>query len=523
MGIGCVVAALCHVSTQAARQQFSEGKHSRFAAEQSRKLLYTLIPPNVLARLAKHSTQTEQGMLSTDIPHCTILFCKLTAEDVVDDMAKLKKLDKVYCDLDSAVMASNLYKYQHVGPWYILACPNAAAPFDDHELSEGGADKDQTRAHKTYEEEMGVVAKRLVLLAHEHGIKVQIGLHTGAAAGAVVGKLRAFYCILGESVNLASRLCAHARNGEICVSQGFVDGLRRQQQQQQGKKKAGAPTPKHKHAPQDTAQRAAKDTSKDAKDAAAHHASASIASASSQSPSAQPPKLQQQQQQQQGRHVQQQAPMRKPPAPAPVQMPAARAAQQPIPAYAAGATQATPDFDVEAVALSAIGASGMTGMGIDEDDIMAMALGMDPPHQDWNVSSQSAMPTSNYHHSTQPFAGYEPFQSAGVASAGYAASYETTGFGSDTAAYEDAGSAAGSRLFERWAGQGLGGGPASSRLTSFVGDGAQAMSNAMSSGGAGANGAFAGALSYNGFQGDDGSAGNEQHHLPLGRGARRLG
>ena len=36
-------------------------------------------------------------------------------------------------------------------------------------------------------------------------------------------------------VNLASRLCAHARNGEICVSQGFVDGLRRQQQQQQGK------------------------------------------------------------------------------------------------------------------------------------------------------------------------------------------------------------------------------------------------------------------------------------------------
>ena len=232
---------------------------------------------------------------------------------------------------------------------------------------------------------------------------------------------------------------------------------------------------------------------------------------------------QQQQQQQQGRHVQQQAPMRKPPAPAPVQMPAARAAQQPIPAYAAGATQATPDFDVEAVALSAIGASGMTGMGIDEDDIMAMALGMDPPHQDWNVSSQSAMPTSNYHHSTQPFAGYEPFQSAGVASAGYAASYETTGFGSDTAAYEDADSAAGSRLFERWAGQGLGGGPASSRLTSFVGDGAQAMSNAMSSGGAGANGAFAGALSYNGFQGDDGSAGNEQHHLPLGRGARRLG
>ena len=90
MGVGCVVAALCHVSTKAARQQFSEGKDSRFAAEQSRKLLYTLIPPNVLARLAKHPTQTEQGMLSTDIPHCTILFCKLTADDRLDDMAKAR-------------------------------------------------------------------------------------------------------------------------------------------------------------------------------------------------------------------------------------------------------------------------------------------------------------------------------------------------------------------------------------------------------------------------------------------------
>jgi len=105
-----------------------------------------------------------------------------------------------------------------------LACPNAAAPFDDHELSEGEADKDQTRAHKTYEEEMGVVAKRLVLLAHEHGIKVQIGLHTGAAAGAVVGKLRAFYCILGESVNMCEResvcVCVRARARErvfVCV------------------------------------------------------------------------------------------------------------------------------------------------------------------------------------------------------------------------------------------------------------------------------------------------------------------
>jgi hypothetical protein len=92
-----------------------------------------------------------------------------------------------------------------------------------------------------------------------------------------------------------------------------------------------------------------------------------------------------------------------------------------------------------------------------------------------------------------------------VASAAYSPPYETRGFGSDTTAYDDAGSAAGSRLFERWAGQGLGGGPASSRLTSFVGgDGAQAGGYAN----AGTNG-YGANSAYNGFPEADGSINHE--------------
>ena len=74
------------------------------------------------------------------------------------------------------------------------------------------------------------------------------------------------------------------------------------------------------------------------------------------------------------------------------------------------------------------------------------------------------------------------------------------------------------RLFERWAGQGLGGGPASSRLTSFVGgDGAQAGGYAN----AGTNG-YGANSAYNGFPEADGSINHEPPHMPLGRGARRL-
>lgn len=172
------------------------------------------------------------------------------------------------------------------------------------------------------------------------------------------------------------------------------------------------------------------------------------------------------------------------------------------------------DLDVEAVALSAMGATGMTGMGIDENDIMAMALGTtDPPHQEWNVSEamSEAMPPmatntyhpSNYHHNAQSFASYEPF-SQGANTGFNAASYDPSGY--DTGAYHDAGSAAGSRLFERWAGQGLGGGPANSRLGAFVND--TTTSESAGSGYA-ANG-------FNGQYGFSDTDQQEPNRLPLG-------
>jgi len=43
-----------HILSEQARQKFAKVKNVRITAEHSRKLLYTLVPPNVLARLASH-------------------------------------------------------------------------------------------------------------------------------------------------------------------------------------------------------------------------------------------------------------------------------------------------------------------------------------------------------------------------------------------------------------------------------------------------------------------------------------
>jgi len=201
--------------------------------------------------------------------------------------------------------------------------------------------------------------------------------------------------------------------------------------------------------------------------------------------------------------------------------PAPQMAYNTIPSHVPHAQQLPVDLDVEAVALSAM---GTTGMGIDEDDIMAMALGtLDPHHQEWNVS-EAALPTSNYTHNNSQT--YEPFSQAfqGANAAFSAASYDTASYDNCSYGEVPAGSAQGSRLFERW-GQGLGsGGPANSRLSSFVGGdaGSQAAGGVA---GYGYGNGFANSR-YNGFidsdahgrgvEGVGGGSQEEPHRLPLG-------
>ena len=52
-------------------------------------------------------------------------------------------------------------------------------------------------------------------------LRLQVGLHRGPAAGAVVGAHRAFYCLYGDTVNTAARMCKCAGAGPPCCSAAF--------------------------------------------------------------------------------------------------------------------------------------------------------------------------------------------------------------------------------------------------------------------------------------------------------------
>ena len=228
---------LCYLSTQEARTEFRRVKQFKLAARQSRNLLSTLIPPNVLDRLASHSH--DMGILATDIAQTTVMFCSLFSEEasgsgqnmrrrsISHHVSEFQRLHHVYLDFDEAVRGSRLYKYQHVGPWYIITCPNAAAPFPSaqSETPAPGAE-----AGQSYATDMARLAQQLVSVARSHSYSLKVGIHHGSAAGAVLGKLRAFYCVYGETVNMASRLCRAASPGHILVSTGFIECLQAERQ-----------------------------------------------------------------------------------------------------------------------------------------------------------------------------------------------------------------------------------------------------------------------------------------------------
>ena len=55
----------------------------------------------------------------------------------------------------------------------------------------------------------------------------QVGINAGPTAGAVIGSLRAFYCLYGDTINTAARMCKYAGPDRIHCTAAFADYVRR--------------------------------------------------------------------------------------------------------------------------------------------------------------------------------------------------------------------------------------------------------------------------------------------------------
>ena len=127
----CVAGAIdvyhCRLRRAAEMKEFVLHKVHGIASEESRALLHTLIPPNVL-----NSMSSPDASVCTDIPHVTVLFCSLQFNVASDEDFKFFRC--VLDALDKSVQCSGMFKYQHVScgasHYYIVGCPRMASPFD---------------------------------------------------------------------------------------------------------------------------------------------------------------------------------------------------------------------------------------------------------------------------------------------------------------------------------------------------------------------------------------------------------
>ena len=100
------------------------------------------------------------------------------------------------------------------GDWYIVACPRASTPFDDAQQA-----TDYPSHHTTMMVQLGL---DLIASADSWNYKLRVGMACGPVAGAVIGTLRAFYCLYGDTVNTAARMCKYATQGRILCTDDFA-------------------------------------------------------------------------------------------------------------------------------------------------------------------------------------------------------------------------------------------------------------------------------------------------------------
>jgi class 3 adenylate cyclase len=234
MTAGVSAVLLCRWGTAHAKENYAKIVAIRFSARTCQILLHTLIPPGVMKKFRpdKNAVCTSQPISTCIVMFCMFDYKVLTRED-------FDWIESLVADLDRAVEQSGMFKYQYVSCGtchnFIVTCPRGSMEdrplharmsedVDDYHLDmiELGFDLMRVMsnmAQKPSFHDTGGMERETPVRARNSAMKV--GLSIGPVAGIVLGSCRRFYCIYGDTVNTAARMCKFSNLGTIRVTQGI--------------------------------------------------------------------------------------------------------------------------------------------------------------------------------------------------------------------------------------------------------------------------------------------------------------
>ena len=170
--------------------------------EESERLLLNILPASVSARLRKGESPIADNypsvsVLFADIVGFTPLTSRLNASEVIELLSEL------FVCFDQLVEERGLEKIKTIGDAYMAA----------------GGLPDPLDGHAVQVVDLGLAMLRETRrLCHQPELHLRIGVHSGPAAGGVIGRRKFAFDVWGDTVNVASRLEQHGVPGRIHIS-----------------------------------------------------------------------------------------------------------------------------------------------------------------------------------------------------------------------------------------------------------------------------------------------------------------
>jgi class 3 adenylate cyclase len=172
--------------------------------DKSDQLLLNVLPATIVPRLIAGETA-----IADDYPSVSVLFADIVAFTPLSHSASAKQivalLDDVFGAFDQLAAERRIEKIKTIGDAY-MAAAGLTEPGSDHAL-------------KMVDLGLAMIELATARTTDWGDLRLRIGVHTGPAAGGVIGRQKFAFDLWGDTINIASRLEQQGLPGQVHISE----------------------------------------------------------------------------------------------------------------------------------------------------------------------------------------------------------------------------------------------------------------------------------------------------------------
>ncbi|KAJ3238831.1 hypothetical protein HDU81_007031 [Chytriomyces hyalinus] len=202
-------------------QTHQQSEEMRADTAISQNLLGMMLPAHIIEKLENGIVPEPENFSCVCLFFTDIFeFKKLVAS--VDPVNILKLLNVMYTEFDTILSRySQLYKVESVADTYMVAAGLASHDKTDSEIAE--CTKQAFRC--SMEMQRAVQKMNFSRFVGAQEVKLRIGIHAGVINAGLIGIKMSRYCLFGDTVNTASRMCTTGFASRIQVSSNAIQAL----------------------------------------------------------------------------------------------------------------------------------------------------------------------------------------------------------------------------------------------------------------------------------------------------------